>query len=152
MSIGNEVRLKHAYYVKCNSIKKDKNGEIIEIKCSYDPTTKGGWSDDGRKIKGTIHWVSANHSINIEIRIYDRLFNSENPEQVKNVDNDFSSNINYKSLQILKNCQAEASLLHAKRGNHYQFIRTGYFILEKNSNNKTQIFNRTITLRDSFNK
>ncbi len=152
MSIGNEVRLKHAYYVKCTSFIKDEKGQIKEIYCTYDKNTRGGWSDDGRKVRGTIHWVSDFDFCDAEIRVYDRLFNVENPEKVCKNNEDFTSNMNSDSLKILNKCKLEPSLKNAKKNTYYQFIRNGYFILDKSSKKNKLIFNRTITLRDSFKK
>ncbi|MGH7884858.1 MAG: glutamine--tRNA ligase, partial [Thermodesulfobacteriota bacterium] len=143
---GSEVRLRYAYFVKCVDFKKDGNtGEISEIHCTYDPETKGGDSSDGRKIKGTLHWVSAKHAINAEIRLYDRLFTTPNP------DIEFTRNINHNSLEILNNCYLEPFLNNAEKGVNYQFERLGYFILDsKDSTSEKPVFNRTVTLRDSW--
>ena len=151
LGIGREVRLKHAYYVKCKSIVKDNTGEIVEIHCTYDPETRGGWSSDGRKVKGTLQWVSVNHSLNAEIRLYDSLFLSENPEEKKG-DNTFLDDINHNSLIINKNCKIEKSLKNANLGQYYQFMRVGYFYPDKDFSPEKPIFNKTVGLRDSWSK
>ncbi len=148
---GNEVRLRYAYFIKCTDFVKDDNGEISEIHCTYDPETKGGDSPDGRKVRGTIHWVSAKHALNAEVRLYDRLFSVENPEGDKDIE--FTQYINPNSLEILSNCQLEPSLKDAKDGVNHQFERLGYFILDsKNSTSQKPVFNRTVSLRDSWAK
>ena len=151
MSVGNEVRLKYAYYVKCHSFDKDSNGEISTIYCTYDSKTRGGWSDDGRKVRGTIHWVSVNNALNAEVRLYDRLFKTENPNKTESENDDFTTNFNCKSIKTLRSCKIEASFKNAQKNIYYQFLRNGYFILDKKSDDKI-IINRTITLRDSFKK
>ena len=149
LAIGKEVRLKHAYYVTCQSIVKDeKPGKIVEVHCSYDPKTKGGWSDDGRKVKGTIHWVSAKQSVNANIRLYDHLFTSDNPASAE----DLSEIINPDSLEILTECKVEPSLLEAESGDRFQFLRHGYFCIDKDSRSDNLIFNRTVNMRDSWAK
>jgi len=144
-----EVRLKHAYYIICTDFIKDDNGNIIEVHCTYDPATKGGWSKDGRKVRGTLHWVSAPHAINAEIRLYDHLFHSENPEAG---DDNFIQNLNPKSLNVLNNCKLEPSLKNAKLNMWYQFLRMGYFCLDIDSTSNSLVFNRTTSLRDSWAK
>lgn len=147
---GREVRLKHAYYIKCENIVKDKQtGQVVELHCSYDPDTKGGWSKDGRKVRGTLHWVSAKHSIKSEVRLYDHLFVKPNPEEEKDGP-DFKSYINPNSLEILSSCRVEPGLKDAKPGNRYQFLRLGYFCVD--SSGLGLIFNRTVSLRDSWAK
>ena len=149
LSVGSEVRLKHAYYVICTNFIKDDNGIITEVHCTYDPKTRGGWSDDGRKVRGTLHWVSVNHALDAEIRLYDKLFNVENPEsQAK----DFVNFINENSYVKNNKAKLESSLGNAERGTSYQFIRTGYFCLDTDSTKKKIIFNKTIGLRDSWSK
>ena len=149
LSIGREVRLKHAYYVTCTKIVKDNRGEIIEIHCNYDPKSKGGWTDDGRKVRGTLHWVSIQHAINAEVRLYDRLFTVQNRLNTKKINN-FIDTINPKSLNILSNCKLESNLNHIDFDSYYQFLRTGYFCFDKASTKDKLIFNRTSTLRDSW--
>ena len=144
--IGNEVRLKSAYVVKCTGCKKDENGKVIEVYAEYDPDSKGGNTTDGRKIRGTIHWVDVNTAVNAQINLYDNLFLSSNPEQ----EEDFLKVLNPKSLEVLKNCKIENFLKNAKLGESYQFMRKGYFCLDKKSNEKNLIFNRSVELKDSF--
>ena len=150
LSIGKEVRLKHAYYVTCTDFKKDKKGNIEEVICSYDPKTKGGWSNDGRKVRGTIHWVSAKESINAEVRVYNRLFNYENPMKSNNID--FTSKINSESIQIIKDAKLEPSLNSIEFYKKYQFLRKGYFILDKNTTQNKLVFNQTVELRNNWKK
>ena len=147
LSVGREVRLKHAYYVTCTDVVKDNNGNIIQIHCTYDPKSKGGWTDDGRKVRGTLHWVSTQHAINAEVRLYDRLFDAENP-----LKSNFIDAINPQSLSILENCKLEPSLSNVQLNTHYQFLRTGYFYADALSTQEKLIFNRTSTLRDSWKK
>ncbi len=149
---GREVRLRYAYYVTCENVVKDEEtGEVLEVHCTYDPETKGGWSKDGRKVRGTLHWVSAAHALSIEVRLYDRLFTVENPTGEK--DGDFASFINPNSLEILKECFVEPSLKGASQGSHYQFERIGYFCVDsRDSTEDHPVFNRTVTLRDSWAK
>ena len=150
---GKEVRLRYGYYITCNDVVKDsRTGEIIEIKCSYDPDTKGGWSRDGRKVKGTLHWVSAAHALNVEVRLYDRLFNKENPGD-SSCDIDFKTFLNPGSLTKLKSCYIEPSAKSATPGTRYQFERLGYFCVDSvDSTPERMVFNRTIALRDSWEK
>ena len=148
-----EVRLRYAYYIRCNRVVKDpKTGAVIELHCIYDPETRGGWSKDGRKVQGTLHWVSAAHCIPAEIRLYDRLFKTSDPEDVEN-GIDFTMNLNSESLTVLKNCYLEPSLSSAKAGMRYQFERIGYFCVDSvDSSPGALVFNRTVTLRDSWAK
>ena len=149
LSLDKEVRLLHAYYITCNKIIKNDQGEIIELHCEYDPKSKGGWTEDGRKVKGTIHWVSISHAINAQINLYNRLFNNENPLDDKS---DFLNNYNPKSLKTVKNAKLEPSLKSAKLNSYYQFVRTGYFSLDKKSSNDQLHFNQSVSLRDSWSK
>ena len=153
LSPGQEVRLRYGYYVKCTDYKKDeKTGEIIEIHCTYDPETKGGDSPDGRKVKGTIHWVSAKHCLDAEVRHYDRLFVVPDPEADKN-GKSYTDFINPDSLVTLQSCKMEPSLLKATPNNNYQFERIGYFCVDSvEYENLKLVFNRTISLRDSWAK
>ncbi|MFH2043861.1 MAG: glutamine--tRNA ligase/YqeY domain fusion protein [Pseudomonadota bacterium] len=153
LSLGREVRLKQAYYITCVSIDKDENtGEITQLHCTYDPKTKGGYSDDGRKVKGTLHWVSAAHCVEAKVRLYDRLFVKENPADGKDGSN-FKDFINPGSLEILKSCKVEPGLLKATPGSICQFERLGYFCVDsKESSKDLLVFNRTVTLRDSWAK
>ena len=146
---GREVRLKHAYYVTCTDFVKAENGRISEIRCTYDPSTKGGWSDDGRKVRGTLHWVSVQHALDAEVRLYDHLFTLENPESSGEV---FIENMNPDSLLTLQNCKAEPGLKSAETEISYQFLRNGYFCLDSDSKPDQLIFNRTVGLRDNWAK
>lgn len=151
LSPGNEVRLRWAYFLKCIDVIKDDNGDIIELRCEYDPASKGGNSPDGRKVRGTIHWVSAHHAKDVEVRLYDNLFIKENPNQVDE-GKTFLDNINPDSLQIV-NAKVEPMLLNAKPGERFQFERTGYFCADtKHSKPEAPVFNRTVTLKDTWKK
>lgn len=141
---GKEVRFKHGYYITCNEVLKDAQGNITELLCTYDPTTKGGWSDDGRKIKGTIHWVSAEHALKTKVNLYEGLFNSENPEEGGK---DFMEDVNPNSLEVIE-AFVEPSVKDLAPGTTVQFDRTGYFCVDKDSTPNNIIFNRTVTLRD----
>ncbi|MEA3414663.1 MAG: glutamine--tRNA ligase/YqeY domain fusion protein [Thermodesulfobacteriota bacterium] len=148
---GREVRLRYAYYIKCERVVKDEQtGKIVELRCTYDPETKGGWSSDGRKVRGTLHWVSAPHSIKAEVRLYDRQFITENPTWVK-AGADFMNYLNPESLKILTSSRVEPSLAVASPGSRYQFERLGYFCVDSaDSQEGALVFNRTATLRDSW--
>ncbi|MHB1653117.1 MAG: glutamine--tRNA ligase/YqeY domain fusion protein [Desulfitobacteriaceae bacterium] len=148
-----EVRLKHAYIIRCEQVIKDeKSGQVTEIHCTYDPETKSGGPASGRKVKGTLHWVSAEHALDVEVRLYNHLFLKESPENVEEGEN-FNTNFNRDSLERLLNCKVEPSLAEANRGSRYQFLRHGYFCVdEKDSNEKKLVFNRTVSLRDSWAK
>ena len=147
LSPGKEVRLKFAYYIVCENVIKNDSGEITEIHCSYDPNTKGGMSEDGRKVRGTLHWVSAQEFIEAEVRLYDRLFMSDNPEN----NGDFIDDLNPESLSVVKKAKLETSLSTASTETIYQFERTGYFIIDsKDSSVDNLIFNRAVSLRDSW--
>ncbi|MEE8376766.1 MAG: glutamine--tRNA ligase/YqeY domain fusion protein [Candidatus Aminicenantaceae bacterium] len=149
---GREVRLKHAYYITCTEVITDnKSGEIKELHCTYDPETRGGWSKDGRRVLGTLHWVSAEHAINAEVRLYNHLFTKENP--LENTDTDFKDFLNPESLEILFDCQLEPSLKEAKPGSRFQFLRQGYFCVDtEDSSEDKLVFNRTVPLRDTWAK
>ena len=150
---GREVRLKHAYYIKCERVVKDeKTGEVVELHCTYDPETRGGWSKDGRNVKGTLHWVSADQSLKAEIRLYDHLFVKPNPGDEKDV-SDFKTLLNSNSLEALTSCRVEPSLAGAEPGSRYQFLRQGYFCVDSiDSSADKLVFNRTVTLRDTWAK
>ena len=149
---GREVRLRYAYYIKCTDVIKDENsGEITELHCTYDPATKGGDSPDGRKVKATLHWVSAKHAVMAEVRLYTHLFNREDPENAEDGKN-FTSCLNPDSLKILKNCPVEPSLATALAEERFQFERLGYFCVDKDSSKENLIFNRTATLKDTWAK
>ena len=147
----NCVRLKGAYFVKYASHEEDENGNITCVHVTYDPESFGGESPDGRKVKGTLHWVSADHAVDATVRLYDRLFNVENPSDEEGVSS-FADNLNPESLTELKGCKLEASLANAKVGDGFQFMRQGYFCLDKDSTDGNLVFNRTVALKDSFKK
>jgi glutaminyl-tRNA synthetase len=149
---GKEVRLKHAYYITCEKIIKDeKTGEIKELHCAYDPESKGGWTNDSRKVKGTLHWISAKHAVIAEVRLYEHLFAKEFPED--NPDGTtFIDQINPDSLIVMKDCLVEPKLKKAKLDDRYQFLRNGYFCLDPDSTENKLVFNRTVSLRDSWAK
>jgi glutaminyl-tRNA synthetase len=152
LSPGREVRLRYAYFITCTDVIKNENGDITELHCTYDPETKGGNAPDGRKVKATIHWVSAKHAIQREVRLYDRLFTVPEPEGDKE-GRDFTEFLNPESLTVLKDCYLEPSLADATPGVNYQFERLGYFIVDPaSSKNGEQVFNRTVTLRDTWAK
>jgi len=148
---GREVRLRYAYFIKCEDVVKDETGKIVELHCTYDPATRGGDAPDGRTSKATLHWVSASHALTAEVRLYDRLFVKEDPDEVE-ADKDFTANMNPNSLEVLKPCYLEPSLKHAKPGDRYQFERLGYFCCDPDSSDKMLIFNRTVPLRDTWAK
>jgi glutaminyl-tRNA synthetase len=148
---GREVRLRAAYLITCDEVIKDENGKVTELHCSYDPASRGGSAPDGRKVKGTLHWVSARHALQAEVRLYDRLFNVENPEMDKDVD--FKTHLNPNSLEVLPQCMLESSLNRATSTDHFQFERLGYFCPDsKDSQPEKPIFNRTVPLRDIWAK
>ena len=149
---GREVRLRYAYFITCNDFVKDENGEVIELRCTYDPETKGGNAPDGRKVKGTIHWISAEHALEAEVRVYDRLFDDPEPDSNKH-EKDWKEFLNPDSRQILDNAKLEPGLATATAGDQFQFERLGYFKVDvKDSAAGKPVFNRTITLRDSWAK
>lgn len=150
MTPGRGVRLKNAYIVTCTGCKKNEAGEITEIYAEYDPMTKTGMPESNRKVKGTLHWVSAEHSLPAEVRLYDRLFLSENPSEEK--DKELHELLNPQSLTALTNCRVEMELQHAKPYNHFQFQRLGYFNLDPDSKKGKLIFNRTVSLKDNWSK
>jgi glutaminyl-tRNA synthetase len=147
---GREVRLRYAYFVTCTDVIKDENGEITKLHCTYDPASKGGNSPDGRKVKATLHWVSAKHAVKSEVRLYDRLFNDEDPAGHKDID--FKEFLNPDSLKILPECLLEPFVKEAKPLDHFQFERLGYFSLDYDSTPEKPVFNRTVPLRDSWVK
>lgn len=151
LSPGQEVRLRYGYYVQCTGFKKDDHGEISEVYCTYDPSTRGGYSPDNRKVKGTIHWVSAERCVNAEIRIYDRLFTRPDPDTVEE-GGTFLDNLNPDSLKILTHCKVESSLANTKPGDYYQFERIGYFCTDLDSSSGNLVFNQTVGLRDTWSK
>ncbi len=151
LTVGSEVRLRYAYFIKCESVVKDKNGNIVEIHCTYDPQTKGGDAPDRRKVKSTLHWVSAKHAIEAEVRLFDKLFLTENPLKTGEGKN-FLDNLNPDSLKIIYNCKLEPSLANAKPFDIFQFERVGYFCVDKDSTSEKLVFNRTVTLKDDWQK
>ena len=148
---GREVRLKHAYLITCVDVVKDESGRVVELHCTYDPETRGGNAPDGRKVRGTLHWVSAAHSIEAEVRLYDHLFSKEDPAQVEE-GQDFTANLNPDSLEVLSSCQVEPGLAAAEAGSSYQFLRQGYFCVDPDSSPDRLVFNRTVSLRDTWAK
>jgi glutaminyl-tRNA synthetase len=151
LSPGREVRLRYAYFVTCNEVIKDDAGEVVELRCTYDPATRGGDSPDGRKVKGTLHWVSAEHAVPAEIRLYDHLFGVENPEAVEE-GQDFTVNLNPDSLTVLPTAFIEPSVAGAAPLTRVQFERLGYFCVDPDSTANKLVFNRTVTLRDTWAK
>jgi len=149
---GREVRLRYAYFITCTDVVKDDNGEVVELHCTYDPATRGGDAPDGRKVKGTLHWVSAAHALDVEVRMYDRLFLKENPYEVEEEGQDFTANLNPNSLEILTASKVEPSLASARPGSRYQFERQGYFCIDPESSNGKLVFNQTVPLRDTWAK
>ncbi|MDD2216728.1 MAG: glutamine--tRNA ligase/YqeY domain fusion protein [Eubacteriales bacterium] len=150
LSPGREVRLKHAYIVKCERVEKDENGQVVELHCTYDPETKSGMSQAGRKVKGTLHWVSAEEALPLEVRVYNHLFNKENPEDEES--GDYKANLNPYSLEKLTSCLAEPSLKGAKSGSTYQFLRQGYFTVDPDSTFENLVVNRSVPLKDTWAK
>jgi glutaminyl-tRNA synthetase len=148
---GREVRLRYAYFITCTSVVKDADGNITELRCTYDPETKGGDAPDGRRVKATLHWVSAAHAAKAEVRLYDNLFAKEKPEEAEE-GKDFRSNLNPNSLEVLENCYVEPSLKNAKPLDRYQFERIGYFCADTESAEEKLIFNKTAGLRDTWAK
>jgi glutaminyl-tRNA synthetase len=152
LSVGREVRLRYAYFITCTDVVKDKAGNVVELRCTYDPATHGGNAPDGRKVKGTIHWVSALHAHSAAVRLYDHLCNTENPDDVPE-GKTWLDNINPQSLEIVSNAKIEPSLAQAGPGAHFQFERLGYFFTDpKESQPGRPVFNRTVTLRDTWAK
>jgi glutaminyl-tRNA synthetase len=152
LSPGREVRLRYGYFITCTSVIKDeKTGEVVEVHCTYDPATRGGDAPDGRKVKSTIHWVSAAHAIDAEARLYDNLFTGENPGEVPE-GQDFTANLNPHSLEVVRGCKLEPSLRGAAPGARYQFERLGYFCVDLDSKPGALVFNRTAALRDTWAK
>ncbi|MEO8256349.1 MAG: glutamine--tRNA ligase/YqeY domain fusion protein [Acidobacteriota bacterium] len=150
LSPGKEVRLRAAYFITCTEVVKDDRGEVVELRCTYDPATRGGNSPpDGRKVKATLHWVSAAHAIGVEVRLYDRLFAAEDPERVAEGQT-FLDNLNPESLEVLPDCRAEPSLRDAAAGDRFQFERLGYFCVDPDSRPGALVFNRTVSLRDTW--
>jgi glutaminyl-tRNA synthetase len=152
LATGREVRLRYAYFITCVGVRKDEeSGEIVELRCTYDPATRGGDAPDGRKVRGTLHWVSASHALEAETRLYDVLFSREDPDDVDEGE-DLTACLNPRSLEILNGCRVEPSLASASPGDHYQFERLGYFCVDPDSAQGSLVFNRTVTLRDTWAK
>jgi glutaminyl-tRNA synthetase len=152
LSPGREVRLRYGYFITCTSVVKDeKTGEVVEVHCTYDPATRGGNAPDGRKVKATIHWVSAAHALDAEVRLYENLFTKENPDEVPE-GQDFTANLNPNSLEIVSNAKLEPSLANATAGSRYQFERLGYFSTDPDSAPGKLVFNRTVPLKDTWAK
>jgi glutaminyl-tRNA synthetase len=151
LSPGREVRLRYGYFVKCTSVVKNDKGEVIEVHCTYDPASRGGNSPDGRKVKATIHWVSAQHAIDAEVRLYDKLFTKPNPGDVEE-GQDFTSNLNPESLEVVAAAKVEPSVRDASAGSRYQFERLGYFCVDPDSADGKLVFNRTASLKDTWAK
>jgi glutaminyl-tRNA synthetase len=150
---GREVRLRWAYFITCTDVIKDDAGNVVELRCTYDPATRGGDAPDGRKVKGTLHWVSAEHALEAEVRLYDRLFVKVNPDEVDEEGADFMANLNPDSLTVLTGCRLEPSLADLAPGSRVQFERQGYFCVDtKDSRPGAPVFNRTVALRDSWAK
>jgi glutaminyl-tRNA synthetase len=151
LSPGNEVRLRYGYLVRCVGVTKNAAGEILEVKCTYDPATRGGNAPDGRKVKSTIHWVSAAHAVTAEVRLYDRLFAVEDPLATAPGE-DFTAGLNPASLEVVSDCKVEPGLANATVGSRVQFERMGYFCVDPDSRPGAPIFNRTVGLRDTWAK
>jgi glutaminyl-tRNA synthetase len=148
---GREVRLRYGYLITCTDVVKDPGGNVVELHCTYDPATRGGNTPDGRKVKSTIHWVSAAHAVDCEVRLYETLFSKENPNEVEE-GQDFTANLNANSLEVLSGCKVEPSLRTASSGTRFQFERLGYFCVDPDSSSAKLVFNRTIGLRDTWSK
>ncbi|NLM36598.1 MAG: glutamine--tRNA ligase, partial [Firmicutes bacterium] len=145
---GREVRLRYGYFIKCTDVVKDESGKVVELRCTYDPATKGGSAPDGRKVKATLHWVSVAHALPAEVRLYDHLFTVEDPGAVE----DFEACLNPNSLEVLTSAMVEPALRDAKPGDRFQFERLGYFCVDSDSTAGKLVFNRTVTLRDTWAK
>ena len=140
------MRLRCAYFVTCTGVTKDPTGEITELRCTYDPATRGGDAPDGRKVKATLHWVSARHAVDAEVRLYDRLFHAEEPGS----SGDYRADLNPASLEVVGDCKVEPSLASAAPGSRFQFERIGYFCVDRDSTPSCPVLNRTVTLKDSW--
>jgi glutaminyl-tRNA synthetase len=152
LSPGREVRLRYGYFVTCTGVVKNEKGEVIEVHCTYDPATRGGNNPpDGRKVKSTIHWVSAAHAVDAEVRIYENLFSKEDPNQTEE-GQEFTANLNPNSLEVLTGCKLEPSLASPTPGTRYQFERLGYFCVDPDSASGKPVFNRTVALKDTWAK
>ena len=151
LSQGREVRLRYAYFITCTDVVKDTTGNIVELRCTYDPATRGGDSPDGRKVRATLHWVSAKHAVDADVRLYEHLFARKNPAETEG-NQQWVDNLNPNSLSVLSECKLEPSLAGASPGTHYQFERKGYFCVDVESSAEKLVFNRTVTLRDTWAK
>src|SRR5256886_855772 len=151
LSPGREVRLRYGYFVTCTDVVKNEKGEVVEVHCTYDPATRGGNAPDGRKVKSTIHWVSAAHTVNAEVRRYETLFTREDPNQTEE-GQDFTANLNPRSLEVVRDAKLEPSLANAAVGGRYQFERLGYFCVDPDSSSGRPVFNRTVALKDTWAK
>jgi glutaminyl-tRNA synthetase len=151
LSPGKEVRLRYAYFIKCEEVIKDSDGNIVELHCTYDPATRGGDSPDGRKVKATLHWVSAEHALQAEVRLYEQLFTVPDPN-ADVAEGDFTDLINPNSLTVLENAYLEPSVKGAAPLTRYQFERLGYFVVDKDSTTDKLVFNRTVGLKDEWAK
>jgi glutaminyl-tRNA synthetase len=145
---GREVRLRYAFFITCNEVIKNADGEVTELQCTYDPLTRGGDAPDGRKVKGTIHWVSVEHARTAEVRLYNPLYNRSDP----GAEGDFVDDISTESLEVLRGCKLEPSLDQAPAGIPIQFERTGYFVTDPDGTLDAPVYNRTVALRDSWAK
>ena len=148
---GREVRLRYAYFIRCEEVVKNDAGEVVELRCTYDPATRGGDAPDGRKVKGTIHWVSAPHSIGADVRLYENLFTQADPEDVEE-GGSFLDSINPDSVRVIEGSRIEPSVREWTPGTRCQFERQGYFCLDRDSGPDRLVFNRTVSLRDSWAK
>jgi glutaminyl-tRNA synthetase len=149
LSPGNEVRLYGAYYITCDEVIKDEEGQVVELRCHIDPESRGGSTPDGRRVKGTLHWVSAAHAVDAEVRLYDSLFLDEDPAS----SDDFHEILNPESLLVLEGAKLEPGLADARTGHPYQFMRQGYFVVDsKDAASEHLVFNRTVSLRDTWAK
>jgi len=151
MSPGREVRLKHGYFIKCHTAVKNAQGEVVELRCTYDPASAGGSTPDNRKVQGTLHWVSATHAVDAEVRLYEQLFNKPNPDDVP-PGGDYKANLNPNSLTVLAGAKAEPGLATLNGGERFQFMRQGYFCADPDSRPGKPVFNRTVTLKDTWGK
>jgi glutaminyl-tRNA synthetase len=151
LSPGREVRLRYGYFITCTGVVKNPEGEVVEVHCSYDPATRGGNAPDGRKVKSTMHWVSADHALNAEVRLYETLFTKEDPNDVEE-GGDFTENLNPRSIEVVREAKLEPSVAGAAPGTRYQFERLGYFCVDPESKAQNPVFNRTVTLKDAWAK
>jgi len=149
LSPGTEVRLRYGYFITAKRVVKNDKGEVVEVHCTYDPATRGGNAPDGRKVKSTIHWVSASHAIDAEVRLYDKLFSKEDPNEVAE-GQEFTANLNPNSLEVVEHAKLEPSLANAPVEGRYQFERLGYFCVDPDSKPGKPVFNRTVALKDMW--